>query len=333
MLEPTTSDDADLYLPKTDGDQILEQMLTELKEASNWATIDGFQTLQEVKSRATKAAIYALIADISLWQFDYETTIEYADRITALNKYQLNPSNEWFENYYPYTEPVSLENIFECYYDDAANQRNHLYGMTQRFSYNYDPSEKALQMFGKKFVRELYRGEDASIKKYSETEFIIWKYVGRFPDGETPRSGTEQNSCHWIVYRYADVLLMKAEALSQLGRYSEALNIINKIRDRADVGLISLPNSPNAFEDAILNERALEFAFEGKRWFDLLRMGRRNGNIRKDKLIEIIVANVPSTQKRVLSTKLANPLGWYLPIYSSEIERNKALVQNPYYNF
>jgi hypothetical protein len=82
-----------------------------------------------------------------------------------------------------------------------------------------------------------------------------------------------------------------------------------------------------------LQERALELSYEGKRWFDLLRMGRRNNYARKDKLIEIIVSNVPSTQKRILATKLTNPQGWYLPIYEKEIERNKNLVQNPYYNF
>jgi hypothetical protein len=87
------------------------------------------------------------------------------------------------------------------------------------------------------------------------------------------------------------------------------------------------------FEDAVMEERALEFAFEGKRWFDLLRMGRRNNYARKDKLVEIIIKNVPSTQKRILSAKLTNPLGWYLPIYKTEIERNKNLVQNPYYQF
>ena len=62
-------------------------------------------------------------------------------------------------------------------------------------------------------------------------------------------------------------------------------------------------------------------------------MGRRNDYSRKDKLIEIIVANVPSTQKRILATKLTNPLGWYMPIRETEIERNLNLVQNPYYVF
>ena len=96
---------------------------------------------------------------------------------------------------------------------------------------------------------------------------------------------------------------------------------------------LAIGSSPVLFEDAIMEERALELAFEGKRWFDLLRMGRRNNYARKDKLVEIIIKNVPSTQKRILSAKLTNPLGWYLPVYKAEIERNKNLVQNPYYQF
>ncbi len=126
---------------------------------------------------------------------------------------------------------------------------------------------------------------------------------------------------------------MKAEALSQLNRFSEALDIINQIRARADIPLLDLPDSPVAYEDAILEERALELAFEGKRWFDLLRMGRRNNYARKNKLIEIIVKNVPATQKRILAVKLTNPLGWYMPVHELELERNKNLTQNPYYDF
>jgi len=179
----------------------------------------------------------------------------------------------------------------------------------------------------------LVRGEDSSIKKLSEDNFIIWKYVGQAPDGLSFRSGSEQYSCNWIVYRYADVLLMKAEALSQQGNFAEAYSIISQIRDRAGVGAINIANTTIAYEDAILNERALELSYEGKRWFDLLRMGRRNNYARKSTFIEIIVSNVPSIQKRILATKLTSPLGWYLPIYEGEIERNRELKQNPYYDF
>jgi hypothetical protein len=330
VTEPTEADDADVYPAKMDGDELLRLVLADLDNIRRYATTDGYQTLAEIRGRATKASIDALMADISLWLFEYEDVITYVERIEANEEYELMPSARWFELFYPGN---SLEGIFEFQFDDQLNQPNSLYGMTQRLSYSYDPSQKAIEMFGIEFSREFVRGQDASIRKYGEDDFIIWKYVGRAPDGETVRSGSVQRSANWIVYRLADVLLMKAEALSQLGRYQEALNIINKIRIRADVTSLSLPDSPVAYEDAILQERALELAFEGKRWFDLVRMGRRNNFSRKNALIEIIVSSVPSTQKRILATKLTNPLGWYMPISETEIERNPNLVQNPYYIF
>ena len=126
-------------------------------------------------------------------------------------------------------------------------------------------------------------------------------------------------------------MLMKAEALSQVGRYGEALNIVNEIRTRAFMERVGAQQTANAFEDLIMEERAKEFAYEGKRWFDLLRMGRRDNFERKDKLIQLIIENVPATQKRVLASKLTDPYGWYMPIHEDEIEENPNLVQNPYY--
>ncbi len=331
ITEPTLSDGTDFYVPKANGDEILRKLLEELKQQRAVATTEGYATLAELKGRATKAAYDALIADMALWLFDYNTCIEYTDKIISNKHYTLMPSTKWFEIFYPGN---SLEGIFEFQFDDDLNQSNSMFGTTQRYAYQYDPSPKALQMFALDYAaRELYRGENSSVKKYGTDDYIIWKYVGRAPDGYSVRSGSEQNSCNWIIYRYADVILMKAEALSQLEKFSEAYELLSEIRDRADVPAISIANSKIAYEDAILEERALELAFEGKRWFDLLRMGRRDNYARKTTLIEIIIKNVPSTQKRILATKLTNPQGWYLPIAESEIERNRALVQNPYYNY
>jgi len=330
VLEASESDDVNFYLPKTDGDEILKHITNDLIAVRNYATVDGYQTLAENKGRATKAAIDALLADISLWNFDYEGCIGYVENIEASGKYVLMPTARWFELFYPGN---SLESIFEFQYNTSMSQNNHTSGLTAQYSYNYGPSKIAIDYFKKGSVsHETYRGEDLSIKKNGDDDYSIWKYIGRAPDGQTTRSGTEGASCDWIVYRYADVLLMKAEALSQLSRFSEALVIINQIRERAYVPALSIANSTSAFEDKILEERALEFAFEGKRWFDLVRMGRRNNFSRKSKLIDIIVQNVPSTQKRILATKLTNPSGWYLPIFQGELEHNKNLVQNPYYN-
>ena len=77
-------------------------------------------------------------------------------------------------------------------------------------------------------------------------------------------------SNNWPVLRYADVLLMLAEAL---GETNEAYGFINQVRTRA--GLASIDQStPGTFEDKLLQERRVELAFENHRWPDLLRMNR-----------------------------------------------------------
>lgn len=330
ILDPTESDDADFYVAKVPEETILTQIVADLEANRAFAPSESFITIRENKGRASKASFDALLADIALWRFDYPNVIKYVNQIEATQKFVLMPSGRWFELFYPGN---SLESIFEFQFDGNLAQQNGTYGLTNRQSNQYKPSQKALEMLSFEFASELVRGEESSIKKYGEDDFIIWKYVGQAPDGQSVRAGSDQFSGNWIVYRYADVLLMKAEALSQQGNYAEAFNIISEIRDRAGVGAISIASTATAYEDAILNERALELAYEGKRWFDLLRMGRRNNYARKSTLVEIIVSNVPSTQKRILATKLTNPQGWYLPIFEDEIERNRSLIQSPYYDF
>jgi hypothetical protein len=126
---------------------------------------------------------------------------------------------------------------------------------------------------------------------------------------------------------------MKAEALSQKANpdYEQALELINEVRMRSLMNPLNLPDNPVAFEDAILEERAKELSYEGKRWFDLVRMGRRNNFIRKDNLIKIIIEDVSSAQKLVLASKLTDPNGWYFPVHFEELEANANIKQNPYY--
>jgi len=321
VLEAAESDNTDFFLPVSTADEVLTQIKADLISARQGVTED-YGSLSDNKGRATKAAINALLADISLWNFEYADCISFVEEVETEDFYVL-PASSWFEIFYPGN---SLESIFELQFDASLSQPNHLYTFTyvQR---NFLASETAMDFLDPLTAKEIIRG-DGSIKTSDQK---IWKYAGAAADGRTLRAGDASTSGNLIVYRMSDLLLMKAEALSQLERYDEALAIVNDIRNKRLMLPLNPSYSPEAFEDMILEERARELAFEGKRWFDLLRMGRRNDYQRKNRLIEYIINNVPSTQKLLLSIKLTNTGGWCLPIEADELDRNFNLVQNQYY--
>lgn len=129
-----------------------------------------------------------------------------------------------------------------------------------------------------------------------------------------------------IKYRYADVLLLKAEALimQETPDLEGAADIIDEIRERA--GLEELPysvrSSQEAMLDALLKERRLELAFEGQRWFDLVRL---------DKVEEIMnsVCSRDSGRKGLLYSYDKN--SYRLPIPQSVIDANDNIKQNQGY--
>jgi SusD family. len=81
------------------------------------------------------------------------------------------------------------------------------------------------------------------------------------------------SKANWKVIRYADVLLMYAEALNENSKTQEALIYLNQVRTRAGVPIYSNLTKDDAREKIYL-ERRLELSFEGHRWFDLVRTGR-----------------------------------------------------------
>jgi starch-binding outer membrane protein, SusD/RagB family len=84
---------------------------------------------------------------------------------------------------------------------------------------------------------------------------------------------TNDSRANWKVIRYADVLLMLAEALNENGKTEEALVYLNAVHERAGLDDYSSLSKEDAREKIYL-ERRLELSFEGHRWFDLLRTGR-----------------------------------------------------------
>ncbi|MBS1497187.1 MAG: RagB/SusD family nutrient uptake outer membrane protein [Bacteroidetes bacterium] len=144
----------------------------------------------------------------------------------------------------------------------------------------------------------------------------------------------------WPVIRFADVLLMMAEAK---GFTPESIGYINAIRTRAGVGI--LPPSVNSvatFEKALSEERRLEFAFENQRWFDLLRYNTTMTTINavqtiKDHFAHIYAAHyslyvAPTPTLAELQANVTTD-HLLLPIPQHEIDTNTqiTIAQNPGY--
>jgi hypothetical protein len=80
-----------------------------------------------------------------------------------------------------------------------------------------------------------------------------------------------------------------------------------------------------------LEERAREFAFEGKRWYDVLRNAKRNNYKRLDILLNMVASTVPGNLQQSAIAKTKDPNSHYFPIYQYELQTDKNLVQNPFY--
>jgi len=121
------------------------------------------------------------------------------------------------------------------------------------------------------------------------------------------------------VIRLADILLLKAEALAHSGDLAGALDLVNQVRSRVKLPAKS-SSDQNEVLDITANERRLELAFEGHRWFDLIRTGK--------------ALDVMNSQKDGQGNPLnydVQPYQLIYPVPQEQIDLNPFLTQNPGY--
>ncbi len=149
---------------------------------------------------------------------------------------------------------------------------------------------------------------------WSNTGFNVRKFLV----SKTISPEYNTSPANFVVYRYAEVLLMQAEALCELGRPREAAGPLNIVRRRAGLPSISsdIANSKEKMREAIIHERRMELSFEGHRWFDMIRID--GGQYAIDFLKSIGKTNV--NKNRLL-----------FPIPQTEIDANPLMTQNPGY--
>ena len=164
-------------------------------------------------------------------------------------------------------------------------------------------------------------GQTYETRKIPTTDNFWHKYEDdRTQDFENYFSGI-----NFRVIRYADVLLMQAEALNELGQTTAAVPLINQVRQRPSVNLAPLTAS---FDQAgmrtqIMHERVCELAGEGTRWLDLNRWGLLKSQAEIDKL------KVPSHDEDFVNFVIGK--SELLPIPRTDLTADQTLKQNPGY--
>ena len=331
ILKPQTPSD-NLYPARTPKAQVYQQIVQDLKDAINLLPRRESYSGADI-GRASKGAAIGTLAKVYLTLGDYTDAVPLCQQVTALG-YTLNTN--YADNFDP-THKNSSESLFEVQYNgsttygffDDLNQaswtstfmgpRNTTfvggaYGWnqpTQEFINSYESGDV------RKDLTVLYQGcpdfaGNVYSSSYSTTGYNVRKFL--VPTSVSPQYNTSAED--FPVLRYADILLMEAEALNELGQTSQASAPLNLVRARAGLPNINAGLSQSDFRTAVLHERRIELAFEGQRWFDLIRIN--NGQYGLNFLQSIGKTNV--TSKNLL-----------MPIPQAELDANPNLKQNPGY--
>ena len=318
-LAATTKDTDLMDLAKSSKQDILKQIVVDLKKAELGA-VTTYGNTRSDKGRVTKFTVNTILADVYLWMENYTDCLVECEKVISSQRFAyVGANSNWFNTVF--FRGSSVETIFE--FDQSIE--NPFYNLLVRAQRRYIASPALVSDF---FVPDEIDPDniyDIRASSFYNAAFTIQKF------------GTENPSfVKWQAYRFSDVQLMKAEALALTGNGSAALAIVDDLRLRRNaVNPNPVPvidaSDKNAVCDYILAERAREFAFEGKRWFDLLRHAKRENYSRIDILLDMVSKTVQPTLQQSAINKLRDPNSHYLPIYETELFADPKLVQNPFY--
>ncbi len=288
--------------------------------------------------RATKDAALTMLADIYLTLAPnhkdyYSEVVSLCSQVESLG---YNLASCSYESNFDATINNGPESIFEVQF--SGNTEYDFWGNNPQSSWmstfmgprNSDfvagsygwnqPTKEMVEQYEegdkRKDLTILYEGcPDFDGKKYkssySGTGYNVRKFL--VPKSISPEYNT--NPQNFVVYRFADVLLMKAEALNELGQTAQAAAPLNEVRYRAGLSGVS-GLSQDEMREKIIHERRIELAFEGHRWFDMIRID--NGNYAINFLKSIGKSRV--SKERLL-----------FPIPQTEMDANALMTQNPGY--
>lgn len=306
-----------IYVGLSDVPVIYAQLENDLREAE--ADLPASYDMDQ--GRVTKGAALGLLAKVALYQKKYEESLNHIQTLENLGKYALEDN---YEDLFKAGAEDSREVLFGIRYvdNDQVSLGNHLnvwFAPSMEGGYYFNaPTQSYVDAFTEKTVDglddprlDISIGRDGKPWFNDTTYSAAWSeatgyLVKKYNEDMIPGKAKAQSVIPYHAIRYADILLMKAEALNETNQTQSAITEVNKVRNRVQLSpLVSA--SQSVLREIIRNERRKELGFEFHRFFDLMRWGRE-----------------------VAEAALAPNLKWtdprfYFPIPQSEIDTNHAI--------
>ncbi len=336
ITEPVGLDSEALYPPRAPEEEIYNLIVADLTAAEAAGL-----PMTDKSGKATTGAVKSLLSSVYLTMAGYplEKGTEYyqkaaakAQEVISSGAYSLFPSyndlhNEATENtgehifmvqFAPFliasnwqTSIIPYNKGISAYSDETGA----IYANTD-FVLTYEPNDKRTRE--KEFYYTQYTLSSDRNTAINLGGYFIYKHFDPKAQLETTNSGL-----NWMLMRYAEVLLIYAEAANEVsGPTAEAYEAVNLIRRRAELpDLVGL--SKEQFREATWREKWHELSYENKTWFDMVRL-RKAFNVKTNGFDEYVghqFAYGPVLKDREL----------LFPIPTAEVRNNKKLVQNTGY--
>jgi hypothetical protein len=343
LTVPTTTQD--YFKAKSPETEVWKQVIADLSEAS--AGLPSSYPAAWV-GRATKGAALGYLGKAYLYTKDYPNAETTLKQVTTMG-YSLMPN---YGDNFIQTKENNQESVFEIQSGDvggtnpwAGENANQALGTTtaQEFApaevkgwFEVGPTDKLFNEFQKEKTVDgnldprmyatlawNYPGSTFYNRPFSEFNLnfgyssLIKKYQNYNQNDEiTGQSGASNNtsSNNERALRYADVVLMLAEAVTMQGRPIDAYPYLKLIRDRAQLATLAAGYDQNTMMAEIRHQRMIEFARENQRFYDLKRWG----------LLAQEIANSDKVGKQFFVAGKHE----YFPIPQNEINTNQAITQN-----
>jgi starch-binding outer membrane protein, SusD/RagB family len=318
-----------LYYPKqTDPKEAYTQIAKDLTDA----IVDAPAKNASDKTILSKSVARALLAKVYAEKTnrDYAKVLQYCNEVIADGFSLVSNYADLFSLNSAGTDAKlrsSSESILEInYFTGGGNWVTWMFGR-DLLDYNYYFTWAKWITPSRDLIAD-FKSENDNVRLNQSIVYYVSTWSNYYPAANYPfMYKCRSNVSSIIKLRYADILLLKAEALANLGGASnlaDAATIVNTVRNR--VGLANLASTASASSEtmliAVLHERRLELAFEGQRWFDLVRNG---------KLEEVMNGLNTRDSGRLPQRRAFTETSELLPVPQAALDLNSNLVQNPGY--